>query len=162
MNDEKIVAVGFGKFEVSRDPDVVLTTFGLGSCVAVSFYDPAAKLGGVLHVALPIANKEEDRFSSKYANTGIPVLLEEMEKQGAYRKRCVVKIVGGARILKLNSVLASLEIGERNIKSVKETLSSIGLRIHAEETGGDRGRSYKLFISTGKSIVKTASTEHEI
>lgn len=162
MNDDKIVSVGFGKYEISSDPKVILTAFGLGSCVAVSFYDPVEKLGGMLHVALPICPKEDNPFPSKYANTGIPILLEEMKKQGADIKRCVVKVVGGAQILKLNLSLASLEIGDRNIKSVKETLKMLGLRIQAEEIGGDRGRSYKLFVSTGRSVVKTANSEHEI
>lgn len=162
MNDDKIVSVGFGKHEVSREPNVILTAFGLGSCVAVSFYDPVEKLAGMIHVALPVSPKPDDPSPTKYADTGIPILLNDMEKQGADKKRFVVKVVGGAQILKLNLGLASLEIGERNIKSVKETLKMLGLRINAEEIGGERGRTYKVHVSTGKSIIKTANSEHEI
>lgn len=162
MNDDKIVSVGFGKHEVSRDPNVILTAFGLGSCVAVSFYDPVEKLAGMIHVALPISPKPDDPSPTKYADTGIPILLNDMEKQGAYKKRFIVKIVGGAQILKLNLGLASLEIGDRNVKSVKEALKKFELRINAEETGGDRGRTYKLYVSTGRSLIKTANSEHEI
>lgn len=163
MQEIKIISVGFGKYEISRDSEVVLVTFGLGSCVAVSFYDPVEKLGGVVHLALPESNKKDvEPAPSKYVNTGIPLLLNEMIKQRADPKKLIIKVVGGAQILKLNYALTSLEIGDRNVKAVKEALRSLGLRISAEETGGDKGRSYKLFIANGKSLIKTANSEHEI
>jgi chemotaxis protein CheC len=34
-------------------PDEVLVAYGLGSCVAVCLYDPAARVGGMLHALLP-------------------------------------------------------------------------------------------------------------
>ena len=38
---------------VSNNPTITLSTYALGSCVAVVVYDPVVKAGGMLHAMLP-------------------------------------------------------------------------------------------------------------
>jgi len=47
------VVVGVGDMGVSNNPQITLSTYALGSCVAVVAYDPVAKAGGLLHLMLP-------------------------------------------------------------------------------------------------------------
>ena len=59
MIEEKekiIVAIGGG---VIAQGKAVLTTFGLGSCIALILYDPSTSIGGLAHIMLPNAVKKK-------------------------------------------------------------------------------------------------------
>ena len=45
--------VGIGDCKVSNDPEDVLVTHALGSCIAVLIHDPVARVAGLLHYMLP-------------------------------------------------------------------------------------------------------------
>ena len=47
------LVVGVGDCKVSADPQSELVTYALGSCIAVSIWDPVSKVGGLLHFMLP-------------------------------------------------------------------------------------------------------------
>jgi chemotaxis protein CheD len=69
------LSVGLGELVISGNPDDVLVAYGLGSCVGVGMYCPKSKVGGLLHAVLP-ENTDGDRTSTKFVDTGIPVMLE--------------------------------------------------------------------------------------
>ena len=58
------VAVGVGDCRVSNDPECVLVTYALGSCIAVLIHDPTAGVGGLLHFALPDSGLDRERRGS--------------------------------------------------------------------------------------------------
>lgn len=45
--------VGVGDMIVSNDPEDIIVTYALGSCLGVVIYDPVANVGGMLHAMLP-------------------------------------------------------------------------------------------------------------
>ena len=47
------VVVGVGDMAVSNNPQMVLSTYALGSCVGIVAYDSVMKVGGLLHILLP-------------------------------------------------------------------------------------------------------------
>ncbi len=47
------LVVGVGDGGVSRDPDVLIVTYALGSCVAVMLHDPVTRVSGLVHYMLP-------------------------------------------------------------------------------------------------------------
>ena len=53
VSDATTIMVGLGEVKISEDPESVLACVGLGSCVAISAFDPVAKVGGMAHVVLP-------------------------------------------------------------------------------------------------------------
>ncbi len=62
----KQLVVGVGDGGVSRDPDVMIVTYALGSCVAVMLHDPVARVSGLVHYLLPesaMSIREIDRTS---------------------------------------------------------------------------------------------------
>src|SRR3990172_4455661 len=97
----KTINVGIGELQVSRESDTVIVTRGLGSCVAVCFYDRIAKIAGMAHIMLPTDNGRSDHLSARFADTGVPRLLEKMIQQGANPERLVVKMAGGARMFQM-------------------------------------------------------------
>ena len=85
----KRILVTPGEYKVSKDRSAILETF-LGSCVGVAMYDRERAIGGLLHILLPAANRNNQAATpARYAASGIPVLISEMEKQGASRQRIV-------------------------------------------------------------------------
>jgi chemotaxis protein CheD len=49
----------------------------------------------------------------------------------------------------------ALNIGERNVAAAEEALKMHGLKVMAQSTGGNSGRTVRLFVDTGKVTVKT-------
>jgi len=48
------IVVGVADMKISKDPDSVLVTHSLGSCIGVAVYDCAVHAGGLLHFMLPL------------------------------------------------------------------------------------------------------------
>jgi chemotaxis protein CheD len=156
----RMLVVGLGEIQISKEHDMVLACLGLGSCIGIIAYDPFVKVGAMVHVVLPLGeDAPSEKAPAKYANHAIPHMLREMEKMGVIKNRLVVKIVGGAKIISSIPANSVLNIGIRNIEAVKNLLDGHRLIIKAEDIGGFLGRSVWLDISTGVTKVKTSQSE---
>ncbi len=150
------ISVGLGELCVTKNPDAVLICYGIGSCVAVSAFDPVAKIGAMAHIVLPVStNGTSALLPAKFADSAIPLLVTDMENGGAKRSRMAIKIAGGARMLRGVQSGTILDIGERNLIAVNEAINKLGLRIHTQDTRGNWGRCFWLYIATGLTRVKT-------
>jgi chemotaxis protein CheD len=158
MAVEKTVNVGLGEMQVTNDKSVILACYGLGSCIGISAFDPEAHVGAMVHVVLPSTNDGiHETMPAKFANTGVPHMLKEMEKIGAKKERLIVKIAGGARMLPIVEEGSLLDIGYRNIIAVTEVLLFYELQIRAKEISGNRGRSMWLHMDKGITMVRNTS-----
>jgi chemotaxis protein CheD len=150
----KLKVVGIGEFQTSNDPEDILVTYSLGSCVAVVVYEPSVRVGGMLHFMLPDSEINLERAREKpavFADTGIPLLLESCRALGADLKKLQVKLVGGAELLSSSDFFM---IGKRNLTAARKILWQNGLLIKAQEVGGQVNRTVSLEIATGKVLVK--------
>lgn len=151
MADSGIVIVGIGDYAIARSP-VKIRTSALGSCVGVTIYDRHEKIGGLLHTMLPNIKKAGIKYNpAKFTDAGIEYLVAEIIENGGSRRKLEAKLVGGASMFE-NS---HMNIGERNIKSAKETLKKLGLEIIAEDTGKNYGRTIIFDTLTGDLLIKT-------
>lgn len=134
--------------------DAVLVTAGLGSCVALSLHDPSTGVAGLAHILLPsIGTGPPSIHPAKYADTGVPLLLEEMRRHGA-RGRIVARMAGGARMFA--SLLSSgINMGQRNIDATRTALHRLGIKVVAEDVGGEYGRSVRVDATTGVMRVRS-------
>jgi chemotaxis protein CheD len=77
--------------------DVLLSTLGLGSCIAIALYDRQAHVAGLAHILLPSEALARDRDNrAKFAQTAVPLLLERMRAIGARDAYIVAKLACGA------------------------------------------------------------------
>ena len=156
LKNEVMVAVGLGEIHLSGDPNVVLTCLGLGSCIGVSAYDPVSRLGAMAHIVLPQGNEADcEKAPAKFANSALPFLVKEMEKRGAVKRRIVIKIAGGAKIINNVPAKSLLDIGDRNVTAIKISFAEHRLDLKAEDLLGKLGRSMWLHIETGVTRVRT-------
>lgn len=154
---ENLRSVSIGEMVVSNSPDDILIAYGLGSCVAVCLYDPVAKVSGMIHSLLPAMPQGEklNGTPAKYVDQGIPLLLNQVISLGAQRNRLSVHLCGGAQMLTAPGFNQTLNIGERNVAAAQAGLQAAGLRIKAQATGGNSGRTVKLYVVNGQITVKT-------
>lgn len=144
--------VGIGEFAVSDEAADTIVTHALGSCIAVCIWDQAAVVGGLLHFLLPdsAVNLERARTQpATFANTGLPLFFQAAYSLGLDKKRCRVRLVGGAEIGGLGGT-NSLNVGKRNLLAARNILWRNGLLIEAEATGGSIPRSVALHLGDGK------------
>jgi chemotaxis protein CheD len=148
------IRVRVADFAVARGA-AVLTTVGLGSCVAIMLYDAATQIGALAHILLPdetLSRETENR--AKFATTAVPLLLDTLRHHGV-RQRPVAKLVGGASMFASLIPAGALNVGERNIIAAREALAQAGLALIGEDTGGDYGRSVSLHTCDGRVVVKS-------
>lgn len=155
--ESKVIRVGIADLKTGKAPDSIVT-LGLGSCVGITFYDSRTKIGGLAHIMLPECRPAPGGKKvnyAKFADTAVPLILEELQKVGANKSRLVVKIAGGAQMFSFMGSDDRMKIGDRNVQAVKEALRKAGLRISAEDTGGSYGRSMELKLDQGTVKIKT-------
>jgi chemotaxis protein CheD len=129
----------------SKTPTVVSTI--LGSCVAVCFWDPALRIGGINHFMLPFWNGQ-GLASPKYGNIAIDRLLEKMISMGSSQKALKAKVFGGGEVIETN--IKQFHIGNRNIQVALEVLEELKIPIISQSLGGKLGRKIQFNTETGE------------
>lgn len=152
----EMIKVGMAEHAVCNSENSgVLVALGLGSCVGVVLYDEGKKVGGMVHVMLPNSTQGRTHDSpAKYADTAIPLLIEDIEKAGGRKRKLAAKLAGGARMFSLGGK-SHLDIGARNVEAVREILEGLKINVEASDTGGNYGRTMQFFVSDGRVLIKT-------
>ncbi|HUH79022.1 MAG TPA: chemotaxis protein CheD [Methanoregula sp.] len=135
--------IGIGEYRVGSFP---MMTIGLGSCIGLVIYDGGMKKGAMVHIMLPESTGRTDR-PGKYADTAIPLIVNELLGAGCRKKNLAAKMAGGSCMFEYFG--ANLNIGERNIQKVREVLAANQIKLEAEDVGGKFGRSVTFFPESG-------------
>ncbi len=154
----EIIKIGMADLGVAKPPNRLRTT-GLGSCVGVVLYDEIKKIAGMAHVMLPDSalGRSSEINIGKYADTAIPKLIKDMESEGALCRNMKAKLAGGAQMFSFLSGNDTMRIGPRNVEACKEMLAQAKIRIVAEETGGNCGRTIEMDAATGILQIRTVN-----
>ena len=116
------IKVSMADLKVAKAPDS-LTTLGLGSCIGLTLYDPASKIGGLVHYMLPDSTKLRNNTNiAKFGDTGIRELYNQMIKNGANPRRMVAKIAGGAKMFEMSGNSTIGNVGDRNTDMARHVL----------------------------------------
>jgi chemotaxis protein CheD len=145
--------VRMGELAVSRDPGHTLVSLGLGSCIGLALVDPRTGVAGLAHVVLPESAGRADQ-PGRFADRAVPALLQDVERLGAVRPRVRAVLVGGASMFALGG--GGLDVGPRNEAAVREQLKALRIQIVATETGGNRGRTIRVNVDSGRVTSREA------
>jgi chemotaxis protein CheD len=158
VKDEIIVKVADLRAGAGTD---ILVTIGLGSCVGIVLYDATAHVGGLAHVLLPSpALGRQDSNPAKFPQTAVPLLLEQMAQRGASIRRISARLIGGASMFSGVGAPGTIQMGERNVVASRQALHQHGVAIVGEATGGDFGRTVRLFVADGR--IEVSSVAHGV
>jgi chemotaxis protein CheD len=151
----KTVVVGLAECRCSADASAQLVTYSLGSCIGMAAFDPTVGVGGLLHYVLPESGSDPAKAASHpamFADTGIGLMLDALERLGASRRRLKVRLAGGAQLVDPAGVL---NIGRRNYLAARKLLWKHGLILEMEAVGGSVSRHMGLDLASGEIWVKT-------
>lgn len=158
----EVIKVGMADLNVCKAPDCI-TTLGLGSCVGIVLYDPVTKFCGLVHIMLPDSKKIRNNSNlAKFADTGIELLISKLQNMGANRVRLVAKIAGGAQMFAFSSQNEMTRVGDRNVEATKEILKKLNIKIIAEDTGLNYGRTIVFYPETGNLVIKSVGKPQKI
>ena len=159
----ELIKVGMADYKIGHNPNSLIS-YGLGSCVGIALYDAVNKVGGLAHIMLPDSTQARSAENpAKFANTALPLMLDEMIKIGAVKSRVTAKIAGGAQMFTFANATDVMRVGERNAEAVRSLLKTMGIRMVADDTGGNYGRTVELKLDTGIYRVRTiAQGEKEL
>lgn len=151
----KIVNVGVGECRISSTSQEVLSTL-VGSCVAVVIHDFKLKMGGLVHVLLPVQKSRgyevPEGQACKFASTAIPYLIDEMRKRGSIEANMVSALIGGAHMPGLG--LKGIDVGRRNVEVVEALLREMKIPVVAKDVGGFCGRRVIYAVSDATIYIK--------
>lgn len=159
---EHKVVVGIADLAVSNNPNTILTTYSLGSCLGVAVYDPIVKVGGLLHLMLPDSRIDPAKAAAQpamFVDSGVPALFRAAYDLRAEKHRMLIYVAGGAQVLD-NSGFFS--IGKRNYDALSQLLQQHNLRIRAEDVGGLSNRTLHLNLRTGEVTLKISGQPKEL
>ena len=153
MND--FITIGISDMRISPSP-AAFVTYALGSCVGICLYDSVRRIGGLSHIMLPYfpADNPNEKLH-RYADTCLPEMVGAMERMGCDPSHITAKIAGGAKMFQVADDCAFGNIGARNVAAVKETLQKLKVRIIAEDTGLNYGRTVYFYTENGVMVVKS-------
>jgi len=159
----ELIKVGMADYKTGRNPSSLIS-YGLGSCVGIALYDAVNKIGGLAHIMLPDSTQARSAENpAKFANTALPLMLDEMIKMGAVKSRVTAKIAGGSQMFTFANATDIMRVGERNAEAVRMLLKKMDIRMIADDTGGNYGRTVELRLDTGIYRVRTiAQGEKEL
>lgn len=162
VNMEQMIRVGIADSKLCTTPDKI-TTVGLGSCIGIVLYSATHDVCGMVHIMLPSSKEIKNNSNrAKFADTGIEDLVKMLDQRGVKKGSLVAKIAGGATMFVFSGASDLGSIGERNIKSVKETLAALAIPIVAEDTGADYGRTIIFDNSSKKLTVRCAGKADKV
>lgn len=143
--------VAVADMKVSNQPGDEIVTYALGSCLGITIYDPASRVGGMLHVMLPLSTIDVAKATENpcmFVDTGVPRLFLESYKLGAVKQRLEVKVAGGA-CTNGSEEDDYFQIGKRNITIFRKLLWKNGVMLKSSDVAGTVSRTISLEIGTG-------------
>jgi chemotaxis protein CheD len=166
--DLKRVVIHPGDHYVAKEPLIISTL--LGSCVAACLFDPGSGVAGMNHFLL--ANRRYARNipmnvtdAGRYGVHAMELLINDMMRLGADRRRLKAKAFGGGAVLKDVSNDNFLCVGDVNVRFIREFLQTEGIQLVAEDLGGTQGRVIRFRTDTyavyRKYIVATETIQIE-
>lgn len=143
-----------GEAKASGDERVIMSTV-LGSCVATCLYDPVARVGGMNHylLARPL-DASATCVDRSYGLYLMELLINEMLKLGADKRRMKARIYGGA-----NMATGLGQIGSDNAAFARQFLRDEAIQAVFEDLEGNCARRIEFNPVNGRVRARQVSGE---
>jgi putative nucleotidyltransferase with HDIG domain len=143
-----LTPVESGSYVVSKARSETLFA-PLGTCVGVAIVDRLARVGGLYHILLPDPPSRGAPYpAGTYAQTGLPLFIQELVEAGAAPERMEATLAGGALVGVISRFDLELDIGGRTVEVANRILGAFGVPVVRSETGGVYGSRLRLDLHT--------------
>lgn len=122
----------------------------LGSCVSMTFWHPARRIGGMCHYLLPYRlGPRAGEPDGRYADEAIELLIGHMRTYATEPDAYEVKIIGGGNMFPSIYTHAGDGIGVRNIQAARNLIKRYGFHCVHEHLHGTGHRQVLFDIPSG-------------
>jgi chemotaxis protein CheD len=129
----------------------------LGSCVAITLWHPARRIGGMCHFLLPSRpHRASDVPDGRYGDEAVDAMVQMLRRLGTQPADYVAHLYGGADTM-ASSGGVRLNIGERNIEQGWKLIDLHGFTLDGVDVGEDIPRVVTLTLATGQVLMKRGS-----
>lgn len=125
----------------------------LGSCVAITLWHTASRMGGMCHCLLPEMPSRGDNRDTLYVEGAVKLFRKHLLDIGAYPQDCVVKLFGGGNMFPQRGS-AGFDVGLRNVETARLLLQEAGFALSGEHVGGNSYRIVILDIASGDTWLR--------
>jgi len=108
----------------------------LGSCVAITFWHPALRVGAMCHYLLPSRSSAKTSREGDYADEVIPIIARRFQDQGLGAEEFHVKMFGGSNMFPDLSLDEVLSVGSKNIYMGERLLGEWGFKVAKADLAG--------------------------
>ena len=132
------------------DQDYQIRTI-LGSCVSITLWHAAARMGGMSHFLLPTRSGlgEDLELDGRYGDEALRLMLQELGSYGLRPQDCEAKIFGGGNMFPGQGRPEAMLVGRRNGEAARELLQVRGITVISESLFGIGHRQIIFDVNKG-------------
>ncbi|MGZ3254570.1 MAG: chemotaxis protein CheD [Burkholderiaceae bacterium] len=131
---------------VMADQRHVLRTT-LGSCVSITLWHPARKVGVMSHFMLPTASDDDQgKLDGRYADIAMDMMLDKLASEKVNHRECQAKLLGGGKMF---GGKGTFSIGIKNGHVARQLVLSHGIPLIAQDLFGDGHRKVVFDVRSG-------------
>lgn len=147
-----------GMAQISFAQDGAIIRAVLGSCIALTLFDPDRGKCALAHIVLSTAGPDYDGPPGKFATTAVPAMIKMLLKEGVPRHKLQAKLAGGSNMFKKSG---PIQVGQKNYEIVKQLLADQNIPVLGENVGGNKGRKITMDSQTCKMRVEIIGEDAE-
>lgn len=122
----------------------------LGSCIAITFWHPLRRLGGMCHYLLAEPHCGTDASDARFGSEAVAQLVEAMQAAGSRPGEYEAKLFGGGRMFASYGADSSeARLQRRNIDAARRLVDACGAIVKAEHLGGHGHRHLVFDVADG-------------
>jgi chemotaxis protein CheD len=122
----------------------------LGSCVAVTLWNPRRRMGGMCHYLLPGRQRAEGQpRDGKFGDEAIGMLVDALKRAGTRPQDYEAHLYGGADTMP-HLERAMRYVGERNIETGWKLIDQFGFNLVGVDVGENMPRNVRMSLVTGE------------
>ena len=130
----------------------------LGSCVGVTLWHPARRIGGMCHFLLPRrARPGAGPRDARYGDEALSLLVEALRRAGTQPGDYEAHLYGGADTMP-DSAGVKFNVGQRNIEQGWALIADNGFSLQSVDVGDVVPRTVSLDLGTGAVTMRRGNS----
>lgn len=126
----------------------------LGSCVAITLWHAARRVGGMCHFLLPSRTRPPATpLDGRYGDEALEMMLAALRRTGLAAGEFEAHLYGGADTMPDGAGI-KLNVGERNIEQGWTLIDRHGFALQGVDVGENVPRTVQLTLATGEVLMR--------
>lgn len=141
----------------------------LGSCVAITVWHPAHRVGGMCHYMRPSrGHRNHECLNGRYADEAVEILERKASSFGIKIAECEFKLFGAGRMFaalglyaraRVGRATGSLNVAASNQAAACTIAGSLGARVVGQDLRGDGHRKVLFELPSGRAWCRQYASE---